>query len=151
MDDTICIRFAEKCDVSQLVALCADHAAYEKAAYDPEGKAQLLTAGLFGEPPALFCLVVEQDDTLIGFLSYMRQYATWDAAWYVYIDCLYLAEPARNKGIGRQLVARLQVESEKLGCELIQWQTPAFNTGAIRFYKRLGASAKSKERFFLKT
>ena len=32
---------------------------------------------------------------------------------------------------------------------LIQWQTPDFKARAIKFYKRIGATSKLKERFFL--
>jgi hypothetical protein len=31
----------------------------------------------------------------------------------------------------------------------VQWQTPAWNEGAIRFYDRIGAVSKEKLRFFL--
>ncbi|MEM8486492.1 MAG: GNAT family N-acetyltransferase [Bacteroidota bacterium] len=151
MRDEITIRFVEQTDLSALVALCADHAAYEKAPYDPAGKAALLAEGLFCDPPKLFCLVAEQKGKLVGFLSYMQQYATWDAGTYVYMDCLYIDQRARNLGLGKQLVSQLVTEARKMGCTLIQWQTPAFNTGAIRFYERLGATSKSKERFFLGT
>ncbi|MFT5917067.1 MAG: hypothetical protein ACI81T_003581, partial [Bacteroidia bacterium] len=47
------------------------------------------------------------------------------------------------------LIRRIQSEAKKLNCSLIQWQTPDFNTRAMKFYKRIGASSKSKERFFL--
>jgi GNAT superfamily N-acetyltransferase len=35
------------------------------------------------------------------------------------------------------------------GCFELQWQTPSWNEGAIRFYQRLGARSTSKERFTL--
>ncbi len=36
-----------------------------------------------------------------------------------------------------------------MGCEGIQWQTPIFNTRAMKFYERLGATANDKRRFYL--
>lgn len=44
---------------------------------------------------------------------------------------------------------KIKEEAQKLGCAMIQWQTPEFNKRAIKFYKRIGAVGKSKERFFL--
>ena len=73
----------------------------------------------------------------------------WDAGEYIYMDCLFIKESARSLGIGEKLVRKIQKEGEALGCNLIQWQTPDFNVRAIKFYNRIGATSKSKERFFL--
>jgi GNAT superfamily N-acetyltransferase len=104
---------------------------------------------LFANAPTLYCLVVEIDAQLIGYATYMKQFSTWDSKFYVYMDCLFLNDLCRGLGIGEQLMHRIKIESVKLDCELIQWQTPDFNEGAIRFYNRIGASSKTKERFFL--
>ncbi len=143
------IRFARPEDMNTLIDLCEAHAHYEMADYDKHGKAKGLARDLFTDNPRLFCLVVERDRSLIGYATYMKQYATWDASDYVYMDCLFVSEGQRGQGLGQRLMERIQEETRKLGCSLIQWQTPDFNTGAIRFYKRLGAHAKTKERFFL--
>lgn len=36
-----------------------------------------------------------------------------------------------------------------MGCEGTQWQTPIFNTRAMKFYERLGTTANDKRRFYL--
>ncbi|MEM9548375.1 MAG: GNAT family N-acetyltransferase [Bacteroidota bacterium] len=66
------------------------------------------------------------------------------------MDCLYLFDAYRGFGIGEHLVNKMKDFGREKGIELIQWQTPDFNTRAIKFYKRIGAERKSKERFFLK-
>lgn len=142
------IRFVEEADIDQLIDLCEAHAHYEQARYTRTGKAVQLAADLFCETPKLYGLVVEQHGNLVGYATYMRQYATWDANDYVYLDCLFLDEAVRGLGIGTQLMERVREETQRLGCSLIQWQTPDFNTRAITFYNRLGATSKSKERFF---
>ncbi|MEN0005694.1 MAG: GNAT family N-acetyltransferase [Bacteroidota bacterium] len=143
------IRAAQPADLPQLIDLCAAHAAYEQCPYNRAGKAQQLGALLFQDSPSIYCLVVENDHRLVGFATYMKQYATWDAAPYIYMDCLFLVEAARGFGYGEKLVRAIQQAATQLGCSLIQWQTPDFNTRAIKFYYRVGATAKSKERFFL--
>lgn len=142
------IRFAEKADMPQIIALCAAHAAYEKSAYDPAGKEERLASALFGERPLLYCLVAEKAGKLLGYATYMYQYSTWDAEQYVYMDCLYLHDAYRSQGIGKELMLAIKETANSSGCQLIQWQTPDFNEGAIRFYQRMGAYAKAKERFF---
>ena len=143
------IRFAKTGDLEALIELCQHHAEYEKSEYNKAGKKEKLAADLFSNTPKLYCLVVEADNMLVGYATYMKQYATWEAREYVYMDCIYLKEFVRGLGIGQKIIARIKVEATKLRCDLIQWQTPDFNTRAIQFYKRIGAFSKSKERFFL--
>lgn len=142
------VRFVSQKDMPQLVDLCEAHAIYEQATYDKTHKAEALKQHLFSENPTLYCLVIEANEALLGYATYMKQFATWDADYYVYMDCLFMREKARNKGYGELLVNKIQEETIKLGCTLIQWQTPDFNTRAIKFYNRIGAYSKSKERFF---
>ncbi|PHR71204.1 MAG: GNAT family N-acetyltransferase [Lutibacter sp.] len=143
------IRFTKEEDINQIIDLCEAHANYEQCEYEKDGKAERLSNSLFSDNPKLFCLVVEKENQLIGYATYMKQYSTWDANEYIYMDCLFMNENARGHGLGENLVRRIQEEGKKLNCNLIQWQTPDFNVRAIKFYRRIGAKSKEKERFFL--
>ncbi|MEQ8362018.1 MAG: GNAT family N-acetyltransferase [Cyclobacteriaceae bacterium] len=143
------VRVAQKDDLDRVVALCAEHAAFEQSHYDPTNKKTRLETDLFAPIAKLHCIVAEENEHILGFATYMLQYSTWEACEYVYLDCIYLVEMARRKGIGQKLMQRVQREAKKLNCNLIQWQTPDFNYSAIAFYKKIGATSKSKERFFL--
>lgn len=150
MNDKPIIRFVVRDDLPQLVALCQLHAEFEQSDYDKNGKQAKLKKHLFSDSPALYCLVVEYKKESIGYATYMKQFSTWDTEFYIYMDCLFIKDTYRGLGIGAQLMERIKIESKKLDCKLIQWQTPNFNTRAIKFYNRIGATSKSKERFFLK-
>ena len=143
------IRFAIKEDLDELVTLCEEHAQYEKAEYCSLNKRQLLEDSIFNAMPSLFCLVVEVDKKCIGYATYMKQFSTWDAAYYIYMDCLFLKEGWRGFGLGEKLIEQIKTEGKRLECSLIQWQTPDFNIRSIKFYNRIGATSKTKERFFL--
>ncbi len=143
------IRFVEKEDINQLIDLCEAHSLYEKCIYNREGKREGLLNDLFSKTPKLYCLVVEKDQKLIGYATYMQQYSTWDTCEYIYMDCLFIKDTERGFGLGELLVKEIQLEGKKRGCSLVQWQTPTFNTRAIKFYERIGASSKDKKRFFL--
>lgn len=143
------IRFAQEKDINQIVQLCKLHAVFEQCEYEIQGKEQQLYEHLFSKKPSLYCLVVELNDSIIGYATYMKQFSTWDAAFYLYMDTLFLIESARNKGLGEQLVNKIKEEACLHQCNHIQWQTPDFNTRAMKFYDRIGATSKSKERYFL--
>lgn len=65
------------------------------------------------------------------------------------MDCLYLTETSRGHGLGPLLMAAVGAEAGRLGLPEVQWQTPAWNESAIRFYDRLGATSKEKRRYSL--
>ncbi len=145
------IRFVKKTDLEDLVRLCELHAIYEKSEYNSTNKKTELNKHLFSERPTLYCLVIEHMNDIIGYATYMKQFSTWDSDFYIYMDCIFLTEKSRGLGLGEEVINRIKQEGRKLQCNHIQWQTPDFNKRAIKFYNRIGALSKTKERYFLDT
>ena len=145
------IRNARKEDINSIVELCKEHAAYEKTPFSSENKTIQLSIGIFSANPKLYCLVVEENNIIVGYTTYTIQYSTWDASEYLYMDCLYLKENFRGQKLGEQLIQKIATQGKKYDCKWMQWHTPVWNEGAIRFYNRIGAFSKSKERVFLPT
>ncbi|MFE0649677.1 GNAT family N-acetyltransferase [Streptomyces sp. NPDC059534] len=146
------VRHAHPGDLPRVVELVAEHAAYEKAAAPAPGLADRLARLLFGpEPPRLRCLVAAlPDGTLAGYATCAPELSTWDGAEYLHMDCLYLTEASRGHGLGPLLMAAVRAEARALGLTDVQWQTPVWNEGAIRFYDRLGATSRGKHRYTLR-
>ncbi len=67
------------------------------------------------------------------------------------MDCLFIRQNARGQGLGKRMMAEIRQLASSLDCNHIEWQTPQLNLDAIRFYRRLGATAKPKQRFSLAT
>lgn len=143
------IRNCEITDLPKLLILIEKHAEFEKAEFSPEGKEENLKNALFGKNPKLFCLVVATKETIVGYVSYTFDFSTWDASTFLYMDCLFLEEETRSLGIGEILIEKLKKIGTDNNCVNIQWQTPEFNTRAIKFYNRIGAKGKDKVRFTL--
>ncbi|HMV29921.1 MAG TPA: GNAT family N-acetyltransferase [Anaerolineales bacterium] len=143
------IRSAEPKDLPEIIQLCAEHAEFEQAEYSAHGKLERLHEHFFCATPSAFCLVAEVDKTLAGYATYSKEFSTWDAGFYIHMDCLFLRPSYRGYGIGEKLMEQICKEARRLGCTLIQWQTPKFNTRAIKFYERIGAKQKEKVRFYL--
>ena len=143
------IRNCEIADLPKLAVLCQKHAEFEQADYDPEGKEEGLKKELFNDNPKLFCLVVVSKTEIVGYVTYTFSYSTWSAGDYIYMDCLFLEESARNFGIGEVLINALKEIGKEKNCVNMQWRTPQFNERAIKFYERIGAKVKDKVCFFL--
>lgn len=143
------IRPCEEKDLPDLVKLCKAHAEYEKSEYSVDGKEQGLREGIFGDPKRLHVWIVEIDGKPEGFTSFTFDFSTWEASSFLYMDCLYLNEICRGKGIGTEIMNRIREVAKEKKCVNIQWQTPEFNAMAIRFYVGLGSVGKQKMRFFM--
>lgn len=145
------IRQCQQKDLQGLVGLCQRHAEYEQADYVQPGKEEHLHQAIFADPPKLCCYVIEVAGQLAGYFSYTFDYSTWDARSFLYLDCLYLDPDFRGSGIGAEIFELLKDIAQQNHCVNIQWQTPVFNKRAVKFYKRIGGTAKHKIRFFLNT
>ncbi|MGP3632482.1 GNAT family N-acetyltransferase [Streptomyces sp. 24-1644] len=145
------VRHARITDLPHVAQLAAEHARYERAAPPPSDLALRLKSLLFGSTaPRLRCFVAELDDAeIIGYASCAPEISTWGGTEYLHMDCLFLRDGHRGLGVGPMLMEAVRSEARFLGLGLVQWQTPAWNTDAIRFYERLGAEAKEKLRFSL--
>jgi GNAT superfamily N-acetyltransferase len=65
------------------------------------------------------------------------------------MDCLYVREAWRGRGVGHQLWKAVHAFARAQGCRTMQWQTPEWNVDAARFYRRLGALEAIKRRYVL--
>lgn len=142
------IRALEIGDIDEFIALCREHAIYEGGVFKNAGKPKRLEK-LISDEVNWKAFVVEFEGRLIGYCSLVKQFSTWDVDYYMYLDCLFVSEAFRGKRIGASLMKKAQEYALENDCVTMQWQTPDFNKDAIRFYKRLGAESKIKERFIL--
>ncbi|MCH9650601.1 MAG: GNAT family N-acetyltransferase [Deltaproteobacteria bacterium] len=142
------VRRLEEKDLPELVELCREHAAFEQAPWvEKERLAGLRDLFLTSDDSR--CWVLDAPDELAGFASASLELATWDAQRYLHLDCLYLREAYRGQGLGLALVERVAQAALEMGAVNLQWQTPEWNDGAERFYRRLGAVPQRKLRFTL--
>ncbi|MEH6442773.1 MAG: GNAT family N-acetyltransferase [Oceanospirillaceae bacterium] len=140
-----CIRVAEDKDNESLLYLMKEHARFEghKLEYCEQNK-QLTSLETL--PVTIF--VVESNNNLLGYMSVIKQFSTWDMDWYLYLDCLYLTEGTRGQGIGMKLMQKLKCFAKENMLAEIQWQTPKDNFLAIEFYQKLNTDNKGKQRFY---
>jgi GNAT superfamily N-acetyltransferase len=143
----VIIRPITEHDLTQLVELCAEHAAFERAVYQRDGKLERLSALLFGREPSLRVWVAESEGTLVAYASATIDTSTWGAERFIHLDCLFVRASHRNQNIGARLLRRVALEGKRLGMGEMQWQTPAWNANADRFYRRMPLIVTEKFRY----
>jgi L-amino acid N-acyltransferase YncA len=142
------IRPAHAGDAPALAALCVEHAEYERlTSYAEAGLSERLAFAIeSGRLHVWLLLVAEQ---IQGYASATIDFSTLAAQPFLHMDCLYLRQGARGRGMGLVLMQTLMAFGRFKGCCDMQWQTPVWNEGATRFYQRQGAKALEKTRFSL--
>ena len=94
----------------------------------------------FGPQAAFTPWVAELDGTVVGYVFFSQGYNTDVAAQAMWLHDLFVAPAARRRGVGYALMAAMAAETVRAGAVSLEWGVHAANTGALEFYRRLGAS-----------
>ena len=135
------IRTATPDDVPAILSMVRELAEYERAPHEVTATEAHLRAALFGENPAVYALIAENDDTgeSVGFAMWFLNFSTWLGRHGVYLEDLYVKPHARGEGHGRALLTRLAQIAVERGCGRVEWAVLDWNEPSIGFYKSLGA------------
>ncbi|MDB5327076.1 MAG: GCN5-related N-acetyltransferase [Phycisphaerales bacterium] len=143
---TASVREGGPADIDVIWALLRKKAEFDRWLGRLEATPQKLAEALTGPRPLLGVLLAEIDGTAVGFASYYFTYSTYLAKRCVWIDDLYVDEPARNRGVGRALLREMVTLAKREECGRIEWVTAAGNEKAIGFYERIGARVRTSTR-----
>jgi GNAT superfamily N-acetyltransferase len=88
-------------------------------------------------------LVAERDGEPVGYVSAVRKLHLWYGTDILALDDIYVREASRDAGVGRLLMTELARWAAPQDL-LIRWEMQADNTAAQRFYRRLGATLRTK-------
>lgn len=149
MVDDVIVKRAGSAEVTTLLALGAEHAAFEHLSCRASEQPSALVAALEGESPLLHAWIANLGNQALGYASATLDFSTLDGAPYLHMDCLYVRDSWRGQGIGLRLWQAVHAFAQARRCAAIQWQTPWWNVDAARFYRRLGASEAPKLRYRL--
>lgn len=135
------IRAATVNDVADIRAMIRELAAYERAVEQARATEEQLREALFGERPAAYALIAEDEDTgeTVGYALWFPRFSTWTGTRGMHLEDLYVRPAARGGGYGKALLASLAAICRRDGFERFEWWVLDWNEPAIGFYKSLGA------------
>jgi GNAT superfamily N-acetyltransferase len=113
-----------------------DHVGVDGRPFTPER----VLAGGFGPQAAFTPLVAELDGNVVGYAFYTVGYNTDYAAPAMWLHDIFVMPSARGRGVGNALMATVAAETLRAGCVSLEWGVHKANTGAVAFYRRLGAA-----------
>ncbi len=126
-------------DVPAVVALVRELADYEKALHEAQLTEEQLSGALFGDSPALFGHLAEDDGRVVGVALWFLNFSTWRGTHGIYLEDLYVQPEHRGKGLGRELLRTLAAVCVQRGYSRLEWAVLDWNTPSIDFYKAAGA------------
>lgn len=93
--------------------------------------------------------VIEDTGQMLGVCLWAMTYSSWRGCRGIYISDLYVMPFARGKQVGEKLLVGTIREAQKRGASFIKMEVDATNSGAARFYERLGFKHKSQDQIFI--
>ena len=133
------IRVATPNDIDAVDALIRELATYEHLSHQVIATKTQLRDALFSDTPHVYCHVVENDDSVIGFALWFLTYSTFEGATGIYLEDLYVRETHRRLGIGASLLRTLAQLCVERGYTRLQWWVLDWNKPSIAFHRSLGA------------
>lgn len=134
------LRAAEPRDVNAIVGLIGELAEFEKLSHLLQVTPETLHPHLFGERPVVEAQVAQLDGEVVGFALFFTNFSTFLSKPGLYLEDLYVRPALRGRGIGEALLSRLAAIAVERGYGRFEWSVLDWNSNAIRFYEKMGAT-----------
>jgi GNAT superfamily N-acetyltransferase len=131
------VRFATVEDCPLLLRLIRELAVYERAPDAVVASEEDLRRHGFGPDRQFEAILAFLDGEPAGAALFHSRFSTWLGRPGLYLEDLYVTEPARGRGVGRRLMARLAAIAVERGWGRIDFHVLDWNP-ARDFYHRLG-------------
>ncbi len=132
----ITIRKADQNDFPHILTLINEFAIFQKTPHKVS-----ITLEQMQKDKAFFqCFVAEtQDQEILGFASFYFTFYSWSGKG-LYLDDLYVTQLYRHQNIGAQLLNAVIDLAKTEHCKKLRWQVSSWNSTAIKFYQKMGAT-----------
>ncbi|MGH7036792.1 MAG: GNAT family N-acetyltransferase [Stellaceae bacterium] len=131
------IRFAAAEDAGLLLQLIRELAVYEKLIDEVTASEADLRRYGFGPERRFEALIASLDGEPVGYALFLPDFSTFSGRPGLFLEDIYIREPARRCGVGRRLLARLAAIAVERGCPALNFHVLTWNP-AQGFYRRLG-------------
>ena len=133
------IRKATKNDMPQVLELIQELAIFEKEPDAVVVTVDDLIRDDFSENPLFQCFVAEEENEIIGMALYYYRYSTWKGKT-IHLEDLIVKENKRGTGAGFALYKEIIKQGKAENVRRIEWNVLDWNTPAIDFYEKSGAT-----------
>ena len=144
----VTIKQAYEKDVSQIVEMLGEFAAFENLSDYCEITEEKLKDAMFGEKPCVEGLMAFAENEPVGYALFFENFTSFRGQRGVYLEDLYIKPEFRRLKIGEAFLKKLAQIAKERSCERIDFLVLDWNAPAIKFYKKFGAEINAEERHF---
>lgn len=133
------IRKATKQDSKAFLDLLLGLANFERLEPPDEAAKRRITKDIFVKKRASLFMATS-GKRRVGYALYFYSYSSFLARPTLYLEDIFVLDEFRGKGIGEALFLACVNEAAKQQCGRMEWAVLTWNTNAIKFYEKLGAT-----------
>jgi len=134
------LRPATPADLPAIVGLIRELADFENLSHLCVVTPESLQPHLFGPRPAAEAVVGEVGGQVVAFALFFTNFSTFLGKPGLYLEDLYVQPAHRGGGLGKALLRHLAGLAVQRGCGRFEWSVLDWNTNAIAFYEKMGAT-----------
>ncbi|RLZ08497.1 GNAT family N-acetyltransferase [Acinetobacter sp. 2JN-4] len=134
------LRALHQDDYSQWLLLWQAYQAFYQVEID-EKITQITFSRLLNSSEAMHCIVVENEQQLIGFVNFIFHRSTWTIGNYCYLQDLFVDQNTREMGLGRKMIEAVYEQAIAQQCSRVYWLTHESNMQARRLYDNIAVNA----------
>lgn len=94
---------------------------------------------VFGTKPQVQILIAELEREVVGYAFLSPSYESGWAARGLFVNDIHITDAAREKGVGRAIMAACAAYARRQGKTYLWWASKAWNVDEQDFYRKLGA------------
>ena len=136
---SLVIRKGKEEDMPAVLSLIQELANFER---EPEAVVVMvddLVRDGFSLNPLFLTFIAEYDDEIVGMALFYNRYSTWKGKT-IHLEDLIVKENKRQLGIGKALYDAVLTHAINEKVRRVEWVVLDWNTPAIDFYKKSGAT-----------
>lgn len=133
------IREGEIKDMPSVLKLIKELAHFEKEANAVLVTVEDLENDGFSGNPLFKTFVAEIGNEIVGMALFYPRYSTWKGPT-IHLEDLIVTEEKRGLKIGSALYRKVMEYGYNIGVKRIEWVVLDWNTPAVEFYKKTGAT-----------
>lgn len=146
MPQPFTVRPAERADVPAIFAMIREFADFERLTHLCTATASELEKGLFGPDATTEALIAVSAGETAGYAVFFHNFSTFLGRKGLYLEDLYVRPSHRHHGCGRALLIAVARIAAERNCARFEWMALDWNTPAIAFYEKLGATQMAEWR-----
>jgi GNAT superfamily N-acetyltransferase len=126
-------------ELEELLPLIVDYQLFYEVAEIDESRNRAFFARFLSPSEDGMILAAREGGELLGYACLYWHFSSTQAVETVLMNDLFVAEPARDRGVGRALIDAAAAIARERGARHLQWATAPDNERAQRLYDSTGA------------